>query len=148
MCKRRRRFWSDGEKRRIVVQALVPGASVSQVARRYDVNANLVFTWMRDPRFQTDEEPARFLPVEVVADTAPVVDRPPPEASRIVIELASGHRLTVSGGVILIVWFGWSGACRHDPGAIADPGVVGGEHDCESASKNDPPSRNCNTNLR
>ena len=98
MAKRRRRFWSDEEKRRIVGQARLPGVSVSEVARRYDVNANLVFKWLRDPRFQGDEEPARFLPVEVVADPAPVVDRPPPEASRIVIELATGHRLTVSGG--------------------------------------------------
>lgn len=34
-------------------QTRVPGVSVSQVARRYDVNANLVFAWVRDPRFST-----------------------------------------------------------------------------------------------
>jgi transposase len=98
MGKVRRRFWSDDEKRRIVGQARLVGVSVSQVARRYDVNANLVFKWLRDPRFQTEAEPAPFLPVEVVSDTAPVDDQPPPEASRIMIELAGGHRLTVCGG--------------------------------------------------
>jgi hypothetical protein len=43
--------WSAEEKRLICGQARLPGVSVSQVARRYDVNANLVFTWLRDPRF-------------------------------------------------------------------------------------------------
>ncbi len=47
--KRRRRIWEDEEKRRIVAQTRVPGVSVSQVARRYDVNANMVFKWLRDP---------------------------------------------------------------------------------------------------
>ncbi len=50
--RRKRRLWDDDEKRRIVAQTRVPGVSVSQVARRYDVNANLVFKWLRDPRFE------------------------------------------------------------------------------------------------
>jgi transposase len=97
MGNRRRRIWSEEEKRRIVGQARLPGVSVSQVARRYDVNANLVFKWLRDPRFHTEEESAAFLPVEVVPDTTPIADQPSPEPSRIVIELASGHRLSISG---------------------------------------------------
>ena len=67
--RRKRRTWSDDEKRMIVAQTLVPGVSVSQVARRYDVNANLVFKWVRDPRFcgTNDIVPITptFLPVEV-----------------------------------------------------------------------------------
>ncbi len=51
MKRHKRRFWDDDEKHRIVAQTRVPGVSVSQVARRYDVNANLVFKWLRDPRF-------------------------------------------------------------------------------------------------
>jgi transposase len=45
-----RRRWSDAEKRRIVAETDAPGASVSVVARRHDVNANLVFTWRRQYR--------------------------------------------------------------------------------------------------
>jgi len=88
-----------------VAQTRVPGVSVSQVARRYDVNANLVFKWLRDPRFAPTvlEAPAvSFLPVEVVVAPAPPVIEPPviePKASEAKIEivLSSGHRLSVSG---------------------------------------------------
>ena len=43
-------MWSDDEKRRIVDEAVVPGASVAEIARRHGVNANLVFTWRRAAR--------------------------------------------------------------------------------------------------
>jgi transposase-like protein len=36
------------EKRRIVAETLVPGASVSVVARRHEVNANQVLEWRRE----------------------------------------------------------------------------------------------------
>ena len=71
---RMRRRWSQEEKRRIVAQTLMPGASVSQVARRYDVNTNLVFTWRRDPRLRpavVPESEPTFLPVEVVSSPVP-----------------------------------------------------------------------------
>ena len=42
-----RRRWRDAEKRRIVAESYQPGVSVSVVARRNDVNANLVFNWRR-----------------------------------------------------------------------------------------------------
>ena len=48
---RKKRFWADEEKRSICAQALAPGVSVAQVARRYSMNANLVFKWPKDPRF-------------------------------------------------------------------------------------------------
>ena len=81
-----RRRWSHEEKRRIVAQTLIPGVSVSQVARRYDVNTNLVFTWRRDPRLRPVVEPEpepSFLPVEVVS--SPVPD---PSAAPTAIEVA------------------------------------------------------------
>ena len=100
MTKRRqRRFWSDEEKRLIVGQTRVPGVSVSQVARRYDVNANLVFKWLRDERFQAVEGEATFLPVEVSQDVSPVINQPAPAVDgRVEIDLSGGHRLVVSGG--------------------------------------------------
>ena len=98
--RRKRRHWDDDEKREVVAQTRVPGVSVSRVARRYDVNANLVFKWLRDPRFRSvdcADEDLAFLPVEVVQEpTTAIVERPEP-ASRIDIQLSSGHRLSISG---------------------------------------------------
>ncbi len=102
MAKRRkRRKWSDDEKRMICAQARMPGVSVAQVARRYDVNANQIFNWMKDPKFTVDdavaEEDACFLPVEIVPEPAPVA--PSAEAPGVIeLELAGGHRLRISGG--------------------------------------------------
>ena len=103
-AKRRRRFWSDAEKRRIVAQTRVADVSVSAVARRYDVNANLVFKWLRDPRFGVsgDELPA-FLPVEVMAPvgeangTNDVDHCAVAPDGRIEIALPNGARLTLCG---------------------------------------------------
>src|SRR3954470_16524078 len=50
VSKRSRRSWSDDEKQRIVAEALLPGASVAEIARRHGVNANLVFNWRRIAR--------------------------------------------------------------------------------------------------
>src|SRR2546429_9404759 len=43
----RRRFRTVEEKRRIVEEALEPGASVARVARAHGVNANQLFAWRR-----------------------------------------------------------------------------------------------------
>ena len=101
----KRRIWSDAEKRTICAQTRVPGVSVSQVARRYDANANLVFTWLRDPRFRPDEaaveERAAFLPVEVVDESREArcaMGAPAPTAEGLIeLELAGGHRLRIVG---------------------------------------------------
>ena len=66
---RRRR--SVVEKRPIVAESYQPGVWVSVVARRNDVNANLVFTWQR--RFR---EQGGFVPVVVEPDRI----LPPPDA--------------------------------------------------------------------
>ncbi len=98
MERRKRRLWDDDEKCRIVAQTRVPGVSVSQVARRYDVNANLVFKWLRDPRFKAtsvDDPAASYFPVEVVA-APPIIDPPVIEPmvseAKIEILLSNGHR--------------------------------------------------------
>ena len=45
--RRRNKRWPVALKREIVEATLQPGASVSVVARQYDVNANQVFAWRR-----------------------------------------------------------------------------------------------------
>lgn len=52
VARRTKRLWTDEEKRSICFQTVAPGVSVAQVARRYAVNANMVFKWLRDPRYE------------------------------------------------------------------------------------------------
>jgi len=44
----KKRLWSDDEKRSICDQTLAAGVSVARVARRYSMNANLIFKWLKD----------------------------------------------------------------------------------------------------
>ena len=43
----RRRRWSTEDNARIVTETLVPGACVSEVARRWQVSSQQVFGWRR-----------------------------------------------------------------------------------------------------
>src|SRR5262249_9409717 len=59
----RRRRWPEAVKRQIVAETRLPGASVSMVARRHDVNANQVFKWRRQyEAVAADHEEARVVP--------------------------------------------------------------------------------------
>lgn len=51
-ARRTRRLWTDEEKRSICLQTTAPGVSVAQVALRYTVKANLIFKWLRDPKYR------------------------------------------------------------------------------------------------
>jgi transposase-like protein len=55
-ARRRNKRWPEALKREIVAATMQPGASVSIVARQYNVNANQVFSWRR--RFGAVNEPA------------------------------------------------------------------------------------------
>jgi len=68
--KKRRR--TIKEKRDIVEETLVSGASVARVARRHDVNANQVFYWrklFREGRLGISMNP-QLLPVKVETEQA------------------------------------------------------------------------------
>ncbi len=76
---------------------------MAQVARRYAVNANLIFNWLRDPCYAPDpgsvappSEAAPFLPVEIVAQRKSAPAAPAAE-NHIKVELAGGHRLRITG---------------------------------------------------
>lgn len=115
-----RRMRTNEEKRRIVEEALLPGASVAAVARRHGVNANLLFGWRRLHKqglLQRSREPAvPLLPVQVTTPTVVTdrrssgVTRPssrmggkpltaPRSSGHIEIELPSGARVRVHGRV-------------------------------------------------
>jgi transposase len=64
----RRRRWSASEKAQIVGETLAPGASVSAVARRWQVSAQQVFGWRREARggllaLSTGGTEASFVPI-------------------------------------------------------------------------------------
>jgi len=105
---RKHRHWSDEEKRSICSQTLAPGVSVAQVARRYALNANLIFKWLKDSRFSPDgvvADDQTFLPVEIRSETrvdsAPLIDVPvaacSEHAGRLEIILPDGLQLRVEG---------------------------------------------------
>jgi transposase len=67
----RRRRWTEEEKRRIVAESEAPGSSVSMVARRHDLNANMLFTWRREFRQReagADVGQAAFIPAIIAMD--------------------------------------------------------------------------------
>jgi len=115
---RKRRLWSTGEKRLIVAETRKAGASVSLVARRHDVNANMIFTWRRE--FDKQErnrggESASFVPALVSADevgtrrstpSAPEPDVGGPcarSAGRMEIVLAGGERIIADRHVCAVM---------------------------------------------
>jgi transposase len=87
----RRRRWSASEKARIVEESFAAGAIVAEVARRHDVNTNLLHLWRRQVRGAPIGR-ARFLPVSI-ASAAGV------GAGVIEIEFGSGVRVRVDGAV-------------------------------------------------
>ena len=79
--RRRNKRWPEALKREIVAATRVPGASVSKVARQYDVNANQVFMWRRRYR-DVGEQPALQPPLSTPA-LVPVTITPEPERPRL-----------------------------------------------------------------
>ena len=102
--KQKKRRWPDDEKRSICFQTTAAGVSVAQVARRYAMNAHLIFKWLKDDRYApaVDVVPEAdgpvFLPVEIEASASvdPAVTSTP--SGRIEIGLSNGHRIIAGGG--------------------------------------------------
>jgi len=97
----KRRQWREEFKRQIVAEASAPGVSVASVARRYELNANLIFNWRR--RYGGT---GAFLPVQVVPD-GPLLPGPVGDANaaaampeavapeRVGITLTNGRHLDI-----------------------------------------------------
>ena len=106
-----RRQYSIAEKRSMVEETHIRGASVPEVALRHGVNANLLSVWRRlyqQGRLNEDTpttQPA-LLPVRVSTPTVLPTERaapPPPTAKQpgvwIEVEFAGGQRLRIRGRV-------------------------------------------------
>jgi transposase len=95
-ARRRRRLWSDEEKRQIVAETLAPGASVSIVARRHDLNANMLFTWRRQIGISAllpAGDAVTFVPAAIAREAASTVSPEPSVVGRMEIVLADGDRI-------------------------------------------------------
>jgi transposase len=97
-----RRAWPEALKRQMVAETLEPGASVSIVARRHDVNTNQLFKWRREllPKaVPAVVEASTMVPVEIVAARPRHRRRADPKGI-IEIEFGSGARVSLRGEVV------------------------------------------------
>src|ERR1700732_1150477 len=104
---RRRREWPEALKRQMVAETLEPGASVSIVARRHDVNTNQLFKWRREllPKaVPAGVEASTMAPVGVGGGGAgawrPGDRRRADRKGIIEIEFGSGARVSLRGEVV------------------------------------------------
>lgn len=106
----KRRRWPEALKRELVAATLEPGASVSIVARRHDVNANMLFKWRRQYMAvarPSSAPPAGLVPVEIVPHapmiSSPTIESKPaadkPATGSIEIALTGGVRVKIQGAV-------------------------------------------------
>ena len=93
----KRRQYPAALKRQMVAETQMPGASVSIVARRHDVNSNQLFRWRRQLLPKAAVESSAMVPVEIAADA----DRPrrPDRDGIIEIVFGCGARVRLRGEV-------------------------------------------------
>src|SRR5690348_16990350 len=102
---RRRRTWSADQKQQIIAETFAPGASVAEVARRYGLNSNLLFTWRRREQVASGASdvgpgPVSIVSMRVVTDAATAAPAATPGTTgRIEIVLVSGERIIVGPDV-------------------------------------------------
>lgn len=114
-ARRKRRIWSDDEKREICQQTMVPGVSIAQVARRYATNANQIHNRLKDQRFapmpEADTAPeSTFVELDMTAHVERASAYPAPAAptlggpvtvTRIDLILSDGRRILIEGPMAL-----------------------------------------------
>jgi|HubBroStandDraft_1064217.scaffolds.fasta_scaffold00022_75 transposase len=101
--RRRNRLWPEALKREIVSASFEPGASVSVVAQRYDVNTNQLFAWRKLYRTgdvaQAGSSGPMLLPVTVTADPEAPAASASGASDTIEIELGDKYRVRIGSGV-------------------------------------------------
>jgi transposase len=110
---KRRRQFPDLLKRQIVEETLLPGATVSAVARLYGVTPPCVFRWRKELGYASAEDKIEFAAVQIgelagatvgVESAAPALPIPLPNllperpAGGMEIELAGGRKLRFDPG--------------------------------------------------
>ena len=93
----KRRQYSEALKRQLVAETQMPGASVSIVARRHDVNSNQLFRWRRQLLPKAVVASDAMVPVEIAADGDRL--RRPDRDGVIEISFGCGARVRLRGEV-------------------------------------------------
>ena len=106
----RRRRWSAEEKARIIAETLVPGARVSEVARRWELSPQQVFGWRRAARM---DGPGPGAGTPSASHTAP------PSFVPLVTALPSASSSSPSGPPVIEIRIAGA-VVRADPGTDAD----------------------------
>ena len=91
----RRRRWSDTEKRSILGEVGMRGATVAEVARRHDLTRQHIYQWRAELRKRGDSlsSDMDFLPVEISTAAAAPTPIAPSIPTAVEIVLVNGRRL-------------------------------------------------------
>ena len=98
----RRRRWSAEAKAQIVAETLVPGARVSEVARRWQVCSQQVFGWRRAmrrdlPTLPTKPSTPAFVPI--VTESVPPASVPRAASAPVIEVRLAGAVVRVAAGM-------------------------------------------------
>jgi transposase len=100
---RRRRNWTEDAKSRAVAESCAPGAVVSDVARRWQISPQQLFTWRRQARAAALEAPVAgalsFVPV--VGDASAPMPSPAGAAAERAAERAAVE-VDIAGAVVRV----------------------------------------------
>ncbi len=96
-----RRRWSAAEKARITEEAMVPGAVVSEIARRHGMSPQHLFTWRRLALRTADLDRAKA-PFFVPAVIETPVEQPAPKRRARRRSSGSGIELEIGGVVVRV----------------------------------------------
>jgi transposase len=93
----RRRRWSDEAKGRIVVESYMPGAVVSEVARRHDMSPQHLFGWRKAARTGLLTLPADKAPTFVPVVRATCDDN---AATALGVTVSGAITIEIAGAVV------------------------------------------------
>ena len=94
----RRRRWSRAEKAQITGESFMPGASVSDVARRHGVSLGLLHHWRRATRQRSGDIAQSFVPIVPAEESSHAAAEPRISGGVIEIELC-GASIRLHGPV-------------------------------------------------
>ena len=99
-----RRRWSTDDRAQILEETLVPGAIVSEVARRHGLTPQQLFSWRREARKAAEGVPA-FVPAVVTPEPVLAAEAPaasPRRKRRIGVRRAAAIEIDVAGVKVTI----------------------------------------------